>query len=114
MSFRSVVDAGEHQIGIRVVARLEEVNADVLRAIEVPFEIGDDGAVEVGSIESTVAVAIPPGPYVLRCEFLRRDIADVERARLTFAWEDRPGFKIARADSMLSPGENLLISAVPA
>lgn len=114
VSFRSVVDAGEHQVHISVVRCLEEIRDDVLRAVEVPFEVVGDGAVEVGSIGGTVVLTLLSGLYVLRCEFLRSDIEGVERVRLIFAQGEQPRFNVARTDSMLSPEGELLTTALPA
>mgnify|MGYP003387854617 CR=1 FL=1 len=113
-SFRSVVDAGEHRVDISVVNHLEKIGDDVVRAIEVPFEVSEDGAVEIGSIADTVVLNLPPGSYLLRCEFLHPITDAFERTRLTFAKGEQPRFKVALADSMLSPGGEILTIALPA
>lgn len=114
VSFRSMVEAGRHSIDIDTVDNLGALRDDAVRAIEVPFEVPADGAVEVGSIGESVLLSLPTGLFLLRCEFLRHAGSEGERVRLTFARRDFPRFAVARADPELSVTGDLLTTARPA
>jgi hypothetical protein len=114
VSFRSMVEAGQHSVEIDVVNRVGAIHPDAVRALEVPFEVPTDGAVEVGSIAETVSLSLPAGSFLLRCEFLRPADTAGERVRLTFAKKDVLRFAIVHADSELSIDGELLTMAQPA
>ncbi|MEO5693242.1 MAG: competence protein ComJ [Usitatibacter sp.] len=113
VSFRSLVESGDHAVEIHVQDHLHALDSATLRAVEVPFNVGPEGGVEVGSVGQTVPLSLPPGSYLLRCEFLKLS-QDLQRVRLWFAKGDPPRFAILRADKDLSPGPQLLTTAVPA
>jgi hypothetical protein len=110
--FATVTDGGEHAIEVAVVGHAGEVSADALRVIEVPFEVLADGSITVECVTS-VDFPVPPGPYLLRCEFLppREDFEG--RVRLVFARKDTPRFAVLRADENLTVGDELLTTAEP-
>lgn len=114
VSFRCMVEAGQHVIEIEVVNHVGAVHPDAARVIEVPFEIPADGAVEVASIAETVPLSLPAGSFLLRCEFLEPPDAAGERVRLIFAKKDAPRFAVVRADPELSASGELLMTAQPA
>ncbi len=114
VSFRTMSEDSLHVVDIEVVDRLGVVHPEAVRAWEVPFEVPVDGAIEVGSIAGTVPVALPPGLFLLRCEFLRSTADDGERVRLTFAQKDQPRFSVVRADPDLAALGELLTTAEPA
>lgn len=114
VSFRTMAEASSHLVDIEVVDRLGAVHPDAVRAVEVPFEVPADGAIEIGSIAETVPVMIPTGSFLLRCEFLRSIGDDGERVRLTFAKRDAPRFAVVRADPDLTLRGELLTTAEPA
>jgi hypothetical protein len=114
VSFRSMVEAGQHSVEIDVANQVGAVHHDAVRAVEVPFEVPADGAVEVGSIADTVPLSLPAGSFLLRCEFLRPAGTAGERVRLTFAKKDAPRFAVVRADPELSIDGELLTTAQPA
>jgi hypothetical protein len=89
------------------------VSPEAVRAIDVPFEVPDDGAIEVASIVDSVPLTVPPGSYRLRCEFLG-SAEGVERVRFIFSTADPPIFDLPRIDAELSPGNTLLTTAEPA
>ena len=107
-------DAGPHLVDIDVVDRLSPVHPNAARAVEVPFEVPADGAIEIGSIGETVPIALPTGSFLLRCEFLRSTGDDGERVQLTFAKKDAPRFSVVRADPDLTVRGELLTTAEPA
>jgi hypothetical protein len=114
VSFGTLSEAGPHVVDIEVVDRLGAVHPDAMRAIEVPFDVPDDGAIEIGSISETVPVTLPSGSFLLRCEFLRSTGDDAQRVRLTFAKKDAPRFSVVRADPDLTVHGELLTTAEPA
>lgn len=114
VSFRTMSEASLHLVDIEVVDRLGAVRPDAVRAVEVPFEVPADGAIEIGSIAETLPVTLPAGSFLLRCEFLRSTEDGGERVRLTFAKEDAPRFSVVRADSELTICGGLLTTAEPA
>jgi hypothetical protein len=114
VSFRTILEAGPHIVDVDVVDHLGVVHPDAVRAVEVPFDVPDDGAIEIGSIAETVAVSLPSGAYLLRCEFLRSTGDDEARVRLTFATKDAYLFSVVRADQELKVPSELLTTAEPA
>ncbi|WFU35650.1 competence protein ComJ [Bradyrhizobium brasilense] len=84
VSFSSMVESGRHSVEIHVVNHAAAVHPGAVRAVAVPFEVPADGAIEVGSISETVPLELPPGSFLLRCEFFQPSGTDEdERARLT-------------------------------
>lgn len=114
VSFRTLVEAGPHTIEIDVTDHVGDIHPDTIRALEVPFEVPADGAVEVGSITETIPLSLPPGVFLLRCEFLRSTGTAGQPVRLTFARKDAPRFAVVRADPELSIDGDLLTTAWPA
>ena len=114
VSFRSMVEAGQHSVQIEVTNHVGAVHPRAVRAIDVPFEVPRDGAIEVASITDTVPLFLPAGWYLLRCEFLQPAGATGERVRLTFAKKDFPRFAVVLADGELSIDSELLMTAQPA
>jgi hypothetical protein len=114
VSFRSVVEAGLHQIEVSSIDHLGEVSPDAIRAIEVPFEVHDGGDIEIASIVDSEAVSVPVGRLLLRCEFFDEGVPSAPRVRLTFAAKEAPRFAVARADKELVVPSVLLVTAQPA
>lgn len=114
VSFRSIAEAGTHSVEVNVAEHAGAVHPKAVRAVEVPFEVPADGAVEVGSMAETVPLALPAGTYLLRCEFLLPGRGSDHPVRLVFARKDAPRFAIVRADAELSPDGELLTTAQPA
>lgn len=111
VSFRTMVEVGAHSVEIELAEHVGALHPDVVRAIEVPFEVPADGAIEIGSISHMVPLTMPVGTYLLRCEFLQRTSVLGERVRLVFATKDALHFAIARADDSLSSDGELLTTA---
>lgn len=114
VSFRTLLEGGRHLVEICVVDHLGPVDSEAVRVIDVPFEVPQDGGIEIGSISETIPLTLPVGSFELRCEFLRPETQEGERVRLTFARTDMSHFRLVRADRDLSPGEELLTTASPA
>lgn len=113
VSFRTLETAGSHRVEVSCVENLAEPDAEAVRVIDVPFEVPQDGAVEIGSVASTVLVALPPGRFTLRCEFFRADGAGAF-ANLMFAKGETSHFAVVRADDALAVHSDLLTTAKPA
>ena len=111
VSFRAMVEAGLHSVEIEIAEHVGTLRPDVVRAIDVPFDVPADGAIEIGSISDTVPLSLPAGSFLLRCEFLRPSSDASERVRLVFARKDRPRFAVVRADQSLSYDGELLTTA---
>lgn len=114
VSFRSLIESGMHSISIDVVDQLGSLDATVVRAVEVPFDVPESGCIEVGSIGDAVPLSLAPGAYLLRCEFLTPGPDGGERVQLKFSKSDPANFAISRADSDLSVEGDLVTSAEPA
>jgi len=114
VSFRSVAESGWHQIEIVVADRMGAVHSEAVRVIEVPFQVPEGGAMEIGSISASVPLSLPAGAFLLRCEFLKPADSGGERARLTFARGEALRFAVVRADADLSVSGDLLTTAQPA
>jgi Competence protein J (ComJ) len=114
VSFRSMVEAGSHEVEVKIVQHMGATHPEALRIIEVPFAIADDGEIEVGSIAETVPLSLPAGDFLLRCEFLQPASSALNRVRLTFAKKSAPRFAVVLADRALSVSGDLLTTAKPA
>ena len=114
VSFRTVSQVGPHSVEIAVVDQTGAVCPDAIRALEVPFTVPTNGAIEIGSITQTVPLFLPAGLYLLRCEFLQPIVADDAQVRLIFAKAEAPRFAVVRADPELSINGELLTIAQPA
>lgn len=112
VSFLTLVESGLHSIEINIFEHVGPLHFDAVRAIEVPFEVPADGAIEVGSVSDTVALSLRPGPALLRCEFLEHIVGSGERVRLVFAIRDTGRFALVRADKLISVGSELLKTAL--
>jgi hypothetical protein len=112
-SFRTLVEAGTCEVTIEMTDHADPIGSDVVRAIEVPFEVPPNGAVEIASISASKGLSIAPGTYTLRCEF-RKPTSDVQPIRLTFVKGGARHFEILRADPKLSVAAELLTTAGPA
>ena len=114
VSFRSMSESGQYSVEIVVSDHVGSVHPEAVRAVEVPFEVPADGAIEIGSILKTIPLSLPVGSYLLRCEFLQPADAEGSRVRLTFGKMDIPHFAIVCADPELSLEGDLLTMAQPA
>lgn len=113
VSFRTLIESGECNIEIDTVFRMSLPDVDAVRIIDVPFDVPENGEIEVASIAESVPLTLPSGSFLLRCElFAPRD--SISRIRLIFAKNEPPKFEIVRADDGISIGADLLKNAKPA
>jgi hypothetical protein len=115
VSFGTVEGSGTHSVEVAIVDHAGDVSAEAIRVIEVPFEVPADDVIEVGSVPGEVHVTVPPGSYLLRCEFLPPTGEEYEGSiRLMFARKDTPRFAVVRADEEIIIGDDgLLTTAEP-
>jgi hypothetical protein len=111
VSFLTLVESGLHSIEIKLAEHVGALHDDAVRAIEVPFEVPADGAIEVGGILNSVPLSLRPGRCLLRCEFLKHIDGTSEQVRLVFADRDAGRFAIVCADSSLTATSELLVTA---
>jgi hypothetical protein len=114
VSFRSLVESGRHSVEVRLESEVSALHAETVRAIDVPFDMTESGAIEIGSISETVPLSLPAAKYLLRCEFLAGGSEPTHRVRLTFANGEAARFAVVRADAELSGHDELLTDAEPA
>lgn len=69
VSFRTLLEDGDHQINLFINEPVPELEVDVVRAFKVPFEILD-GGVEIASISDSVPLEMRAGKYILQVELL--------------------------------------------
>ena len=111
VSFRTLVEFGVHSLEIAVVERFEALEPEIIRAIEVPFEVSSEGDIEIASISDSVQLTLPSGNYCLRCEFLGDSGEGGQSVRLVFARDEAPRFALVKIDAQLSSNEVLLTNA---
>ena len=111
VSFRTMVEDGSHLVEIDITDHVGAIHPDAVRVIDTPFEVPEDGKIEIGSIYDAVTLSLPAGSFLLRCEFLQTAGGDGERVHLTFARKDAPRFAVVRADESLSTNGELLTTA---
>lgn len=110
VSFRTLVEYGKHFIEVVTVKHFDSLDEDVIRAVEVPFEIPVDSEIDVASISDSISIKLSPGIYCLRCEFLVKK-NDQHIIRIVFSSDDTPNFNLPKVDENLSPGLHLLTTA---
>lgn len=111
VSFRTIVEGAQHSVGVEVVDTLVSLDSEAVRVFEVPFEVPSDGAIEIGSVGETAPLALAPGPYLLRCEFLTLTADGIGRIRLVFARRESTRFAVVRADADICAEGELLTTA---
>jgi hypothetical protein len=114
VAFRTIKESGLHFVMVDVAANEAELAPDVVRAIDVPFEVPPDGAVEIGSISDSSSFELPPGIYQMRFECYGSANSANPRVRFLFCRDDNPVFRLVRADSDLHPSKDLVLNALPA
>jgi hypothetical protein len=106
-----MTNAGPHSVEVETTEHLGALHPDAVRVIEVPFKCQRTVQLSVGSISNTLPLSMPPGSFLLRCEFLQSAGNASERMRLVFARKDVSHFAVLRADESLSTVSQLLTTA---
>ncbi len=112
VSFRALVDEGDHIINFFVNEKVPAMSAEVVRAFKVPFTVRDRN-VEVGSVSDSVPLELCEGNYSLQVEFIMPSSSGAHaiNVRLNLGGCD---FKVLRADSEIDGQGEFDINAVPA
>jgi hypothetical protein len=111
VSFGTLFDDEEGKITVRVTDKFELDN-DVIRAITVPFYIGNKG-IEVGSVMKTTAFDLEKGMYELVFTIKQLD-NESRHYSFDFIKSNNPKANVIKADEELNPPTVLLMKAEPA
>ena len=114
VSFKTLDEQGVHSVSCALINKAAPVSKDAIRVIQVPFEVPDDGMLEVASISDSVSIELPNGMYQLRCELILPKNGARPCVNLFFLKTSYPSFSVVKADNDLSVKLPLLISAEPA
>lgn len=112
VSFRTLLESGDHQINLFINEPFPELEIEVVRAFRVPFEILG-GGIEVASISDSIPLEVQAGKYILQVEFLvikENKIPEIN-IRLNKGETD---FDILRADDEIFVDGELDVNAAPA
>ncbi|MDQ0651389.1 competence protein ComJ [Pseudomonas cedrina] len=112
VSFRALIDQGNHIINFFVNEQAPAISAEVVRAFKVPFTVKDRN-IEVGSISDSAPLELPEGDYSLQVEFIRPSSSGVHaiNVRLNLG---RCDFEVLKADSEIDEQGDFEITAAPA
>lgn len=111
VSFGTLSDDEECKITVRVTDK-KEVDNDVIRAIVVPFQIGDKG-IEIGSVMEAIAIDIEEGIYELLFTIERLENG-LGHYSFNLIKNNNPKANIIKADEELNLPLALLMKAEPA
>jgi hypothetical protein len=111
VSFGTLFYDEECKITVRVTDK-QQVDDDVIRAITVPFYIGNKGF-EVGSVMRTTAFDFEEGMYELLFTIKRLENGSGHYS-FDFIKNNNPKANIIKADEELNPPSVLLMKAEPA
>lgn len=112
VSFRSLLEYGEHQVNLFIDEPIPEISSNVVRAIKVPFE-ALDGAVEIASISDSNLLEIPAGKYALQVEFLAIEENRIPEVNVRLN-KGVSNFEILKSDDDIQIEGGLDINAMPA
>lgn len=111
VSFRTLGESGLHHVELVLTQKPIPVLDEAIRVIEVPFDVPEDGDIEIASIADAVPVSLPSGRYSVRCELLPPRNDGASQARIVFSENRMADFKVVRADGELALGDGLLTDA---
>jgi hypothetical protein len=112
VSFRTLVDEGEHKVNIYINEGEPALSSEVVRAFRVPFIIKDRN-IEVGSITDAISLELPEGDYILRVEFVSLSSDGLYEVNARFN-KGVCEFEVLRADAEINVRDEFDINAVPA
>ncbi len=114
VSFATLEEAGQYTVEIDVVSDDIALSPDAIRVIQTPFEVPQNGSIEIASISESVPLDLASGPYALRFEYFSPTDGLQPMIRFVFIRNGSATFKILRADPALTAKDDLLLSAEPA
>jgi hypothetical protein len=111
-SFRSLIEAGDHQVNIFINESVPELSENCVRAIRVPFNANDVN-IEIASISDSKVLQMVPGDYALQVEFLEliQDTIPEINIRLNKGKSD---FVILKADAEIVLTSDFELHSQPA
>jgi hypothetical protein len=109
-AFRTIAEGGRHLVTVAVDVTESGQPSDAVRIIDVPFAVPANGAIEIGSVSDSSLFQMSPGPYRLRFECYEPGGDHMARMRFLFVRDLNPKFRVVRADSDLSPENELLLT----
>ena len=114
VSFRTLVDAGSHDVEVAFVDGAQPLTLSAVRIIEVPFEVGSSNGVEIASIADGIFVDLARGKYALRSHAFAAMGNKKPRILFEFKHATNATFEVLRADSEMKISGKLLTTAVAA
>jgi len=114
VSFATLEEAAQYTIDVDVTSDDVALSSEAIRVIETPFEVPQNGAIEIASISDSIPLDLASGPYALRFECFAAVADDNPKIRFVFIRKDKPSFQILRADDAIAGHGDLLLSASPA
>ncbi|TNF78800.1 hypothetical protein FGE05_28170 [Pseudomonas sp. ICMP22404] len=112
VSFRALVEEGEHKIAIFIEEAVPEIDSDVVRAFRVPFDVSDNN-VELASISHSVPLELPIGLYILQVEFCGAGGEGIPRINVRLN-KGVTSFLILKADAEIEREGDFDLEALPA
>lgn len=112
VSFRALIDEGEHTVNLFINESVPDIDHNVVRAFKVPFETLD-GNIEVASISDSVPFKVVPGMYSLQVEFIQFTNAEMPEVNIRLNKGDTD-FVVLKADEDLNLEDEMDLEAVPA
>lgn len=109
VSFRTLEESGPMTVDIQISDQIQLLN-ETVRAIQVPFDVGATGVVEVASITEGATVEIPPNNYVLVFEHGLDDQQQMW-CRFSFIPTEHAQAQVLREDPELNPPTPLVMRA---
>ena len=109
VSFRTLEETGRMTLDVQISDRIELLDRSI-RAIQVPFEVGASGVVEVASITDGTVVEIPTNDYALIFEH-GLDDRQLMWSRISFVPTKQARFQVLRKDPELNPPAPLVMRA---
>ncbi|WP_395609734.1 competence protein ComJ [Pseudomonas sp. B22129] len=112
VSFRALVDEGDHKMNLFVNEEVSELSADVVRAFKVPFAVKEKN-IEIGSVSDVIPLEIPDGDYTLQVEFISPPSNGVHEINIRLN-RGVCGFEVLKADGEVSDDNCFDVGALPA
>lgn len=110
ISFRALVEDGDHKINLYVDEPVPEMDENCVRAFRVPFEVSGNGDIEIASISDSSPLNIPIGMYSVQIEFLKIKEGKVPEVNLRLN-KGETNFAILKADEDIDANSSLDLMA---
>jgi len=114
VAFATVEEGGQHVVEVAIDFDQREPSRDVVRIIDVPFEVPNGGDIEIASISDGLPLNMQPGSYQLRFEYCKPTEARPPKIRFQFKRDDKPVFAVVRTDADRVLAGSLILTASPA